>query len=366
MLDALITLARPCLFALQPETAHEVTLKALERGLFPRRAPDREPRLAIDAMGLHFPNPLGIAAGFDKDARVPDAILGMGFGFAEIGTVTPKAQQGNPQPRIFRLIEDRAIINRLGFNNGGHAPAFARLSARRQAGIVGVNVGANKDSADRIADYVEGLERFWGVASYFVVNISSPNTPGLRDLQAPAALDALLEKVMAARAALIAAGGPHRPIVLKIAPDIAEADLPAIIERTMAHRVDAIAVSNTTLSRTGVRDSAVAKQAGGLSGPPLFARSTAVLGRVYRLTGGRVPLIGIGGIGSGETALAKLEAGASLLQLYTALVYHGPALVGQICAELSRCLDRDGLTSISQVVGRAADHWAEMPFETTS
>ena len=222
MITSLFHLARPMLFALAPEQAHEVTLKALEAGVYPRDNHPTDPRLAVKLAGLDFPNPVGIAAGYDKDARVPDAVLGLGCGFAEIGTVTPLAQTGNPTPRVFRLVEQNGLINRLGFNNGGHAAALARLERRAKRGIVGVNIGANKDSADRSADYVAGLEIFWDVASYFMVNISSPNTPGLRDLQAPAALDELLGRVMAAREKRIGGGSAARPIFVKIAPDVTE------------------------------------------------------------------------------------------------------------------------------------------------
>jgi dihydroorotate dehydrogenase len=255
MLSLAFSLARPVLFGFAPEQAHEMTLKALEAGLYPRAMLPDDPRLATRAFGLTVPNPVGIAAGFDKDGRVPDAILGLGCGFAEAGTITPQPQAGNPQPRVFRL-------NRLGFNNGGHAAALKRLTARAgRGGIVGINVGANKDSADKTADFVAGVATFYDLASYLMVNISSPNTPGLRDLQAPAALDELLGRVMAVRAARMAAGAPARSILVKIAPDIAEDDLPAIVSRLMAHKVDGIAVSNTTLSRAGVAASDRAAEA---------------------------------------------------------------------------------------------------------
>ena len=247
MLNTLYRLARPALFTLDPEDAHEATIKALERGLHPRQLGTDDPVLRQTVFGLEFPNPIGVAAGYDKDARAADAVLAMGCGFAEIGTVTPRPQPGNPKPRIFRLVGDRALINSLGFNNGGHAAALARLEARNgKAGIVGVNIGANKDSADRPGDYAKGIETFSAVASYFTVNISSPNTPGLRDLQAPAALDELLSRVMEARARVVSQGVPRRPIVVKIAPDVAQDDVAPICERLIAHAVDGIAVSNTT------------------------------------------------------------------------------------------------------------------------
>jgi dihydroorotate dehydrogenase len=359
MLDRVFGLAQPLLFAFEPETAHEMSLKALEAGIYPRATTPDDPRLAQTLFGLRFTNPIGIAAGYDKDARVPDAVLGLGCGFAEVGTITPKPQGGNPTPRVFRMISDRAMINRLGFNNGGHAAALARLEARsRKGGLVAVNIGANKDTEDKAADYVLGVETFNAVASAFTVNISSPNTPGLRDLQAPAALDALLTRIMAARAKLVAGGAPRRPIIVKIAPDIAEADLEAIVDRLKTHNVDAISVSNTTLARSGLVDAETAKQSGGLSGKPLFHRATVVLARVYQLTAGKIPLVGIGGIDSGPAAVAKIEAGASLIQLYTGLVYEGPALIGRIKRDLGATLDRERLTSISDLVGRRAETWA--------
>lgn len=352
----LFSLARPLLHMLPPETAHEMTLRALEAGVYPRAAPD-DPRLAVRMLGLDFPNPVGIAAGFDKDARVPDAVLGLGCGFAEIGTVTPLPQPGNPPPRLFRLPADGAVINRLGFNNAGHEAALARLQQRPRRGIVGVNIGANKDATDRIGDYVKGLETFNEVASYFTVNISSPNTPGLRDLQAPEALDALLDRLMAARERLALEGRPRRPVVVKLAPDVAEADLPAILACILAHGVDAIAVSNTTLARPALADPR-RTEAGGLSGRPLFERSTIMLARVYQETAGRIPLIGIGGIDGGPAAVAKIEAGASLVQLYTALVYKGPELIGAIKQALLEAVAQRRVGSVLDLVGRDAAHWA--------
>lgn len=359
MFNALMQLARPALLALDPETAHETTLRALERGLYPADRDIDPPKLACRLGDLALTNPVSVAAGFDKDARVPDAILGLGCGFAEIGTVTPLPQSGNPRPRVFRLINERGVINRLGFNNGGHAAALERLKIRApRGGVVGVNIGANKDATDRTGDYVTGINTFYDVASYFTVNISSPNTPGLRDLQAPAALDELLARVMAARDQNVAAGKPRRPIIVKIAPDVAEADIPAICERLMAHNVDAIAVSNTTLTRPGVAHVDTAKEAGGLSGRPLFHRSTAMLARVHQATGGKVPLVGIGGIDSPETALAKIEAGASLVQLYTGLIYEGSELIGRIKRHLDETCRARGFANISALTGTRAAEWA--------
>ncbi len=351
--------ARPALFALSPEEAHEATLRALECGLHPRSLGADDRVLSQSVFGLEFPNPVGIAAGYDKDARVPDPVLAMGCGFAEVGTITPHRQDGNPKPRIFRLLDDQALINRLGFNNGGHAAALARLEARKdRGGIVGVNIGANKDSVDRGEDYLLGLMRFNSVASYFTVNISSPNTPGLRDLQAPEALDTLLTRIMDARTRLVEGGALRRPVVIKIAPDIAEEDIGPIVERLVAHRVDGIAVSNTTLSRDGLKSPA-ARETGGLSGRPLFRRATAMLARVFKATDGKIPLIGIGGIDSGQRALEKIEAGATLLQLYTGLVYEGPGLIGEIKSFLAAELKHGGQTSLAAIRGRHADYWAK-------
>lgn len=363
MFGGLLKLAQPVLLALPPEDAHEMALRSLELGLLPADETAGQSSLQQRVFGLDFPNPLGVAAGFDKNARVPDALLAIGCGFAEIGTVTPRPQSGNPTPRVFRLINDRAVINRLGFNNGGHQEVLHRLKGRaRQGGIVGVNIGANKDSEDRPADYILGLQTFNDLASYFTVNISSPNTPGLRDLQAPEALDELVGRLMEARVRLVDAGGEKRPIIVKIAPDIAEEDVLPICERLMAHRVDGIAVSNTTITRPGVSGE-TARQAGGLSGRPLFHRSTAMLARVYQATGGNVPLIGIGGIDSGETALTKIEAGATLIQLYTGLIYEGWPLIGRIKTHLAQACREAGVQSIGELSGRRAEHWASQPLE---
>lgn len=353
--------ARRALFRLDPEAAHALSLRALASGLAPAcRVPD-DPRLAVRLGDLRFANPLGMAAGFDKNGEVPDALLGLGFGHAEVGTVTPRAQDGNPRPRVFRLVEDRGVVNRLGFNNAGHAALRARLEARRHRdGIVGVNVGANKDAADRIADYVAGIEAFADLASYFTVNISSPNTPGLRDLQARAALRELLVRVMEAREAAVARVGRRVPVLLKIAPDVDEAGLDDIAAEVLDARLDGLVVSNTTLARSGLRDLVGAAQAGGLSGRPLFRRSTIVLARMRLRVGPDLPIVGVGGIDSGEAAWAKIGAGASLLQLYTGLVYEGPGLVGRILTHLSRCLDREGFSSLAAARGRNAAAWAAL------
>ncbi|HEX9882221.1 MAG TPA: quinone-dependent dihydroorotate dehydrogenase [Hyphomicrobium sp.] len=363
MLSGLFNLTPRLLAMLPPEEAHEATLKSLELGLFPRAQIPDHPGLSLRFADLTLPNPVGIAAGFDKDARVPDALLAFGCGFTEVGTVTPRAQAGNPRPRIFRLPRDRAVINRLGFNNAGHHAAFERLRWRFETkGVIGVNVGANKDAEDRIADYVAGLEAFVDVASYLTVNISSPNTPGLRDLQAPAALDQLLSRLMEARANLAAKGKRVPPIVIKLSPDVAEDDLGAIVERLVAHKVDGIAVSNTTLSRFGLTDAA-AREAGGLSGRPLFHRSTVSLARVYLATEGKVPLIGIGGIDSGQTALAKIAAGATLIQLYTGLIYEGPGLIARIKSHLAKAVRAANVAALTDLVGSEAKAWAAKPLD---
>lgn len=365
MLNSLFDLGRKALLNLDPEKAHEITVASFERGLYPRDATPETEALRCKLGDLQLANPIGVAAGFDKDARAPDAVLGIGCGFAEIGTVTPHPQDGNPTPRLFRLVEDRAVINRFGFNSGGHAAALTRLRDRaRRGGVVGVNIGANKTASDRTADYVAGIETFYDVASYFTVNISSPNTPGLRDLQAPAALDELLGRVMAARAQRISGGAVSRPIVVKVAPDIAEDDIAAIVDRLMAHKVDLIAVSNTTLSRPAtLADVVTARETGGLSGRPLFHKSTAMLARFHQATQGRVPLIGIGGIDSGATALAKIEAGASLIQLYTGLVFEGVELIGQIKRHLAEHCRVAGVKSIGELVGSKATEWARRPLD---
>jgi dihydroorotate dehydrogenase len=357
MLRALFDLAPRALTLLPPEQAHELTLRSLELGVFPAAPADANPAQNVQFCGLALPNPIGIAAGFDKDGRVPDATLRLGCGFAEIGTVTPLPQSGNPAPRVFRLLRDRAVINRLGFNNAGHEPALRRLQQRTRAGVVGVNIGANKDATDRVADYVRGLDTFYDVASYFTINISSPNTPGLRDLQDPAALETLLGRLMAARAKQMDGGKPRRPIVVKLAPDIDEQMLPQVLAPVVAAGVDGIAISNTTLSRKGLTDTN-AREAGGLSGRPLFHRSTVMLARVYEATSGKIQLIGIGGIDSGASALAKIEAGATLVQLYTGLIYEGPGLIGRIKDELAAGIRRAGARSIVDLVGRRSAQWA--------
>jgi len=359
MINPLQSLARRSLFLLDPETAHGVSIKALKTGLVPACAAPADPRLTQTVAGLAFANPIGMAAGYDKNAEVPEALLRIGFGFTEIGTVTPKPQAGNDRPRIFRLVEDNAVINRLGFNNEGHAAALERLKSVSRTAMVGVNIGANKDSADRVADYVAGIRTFYSVARYFTANISSPNTPGLRDLQGRESLSALLSEVLAARDAEAAKSGKRVPVFLKIAPDLTEEGMDDIAAEALSHRLDGLIVSNTTLSRDGLRDQRQAQESGGLSGKPLFERSTIVLARMRRRVGPDMPIIGVGGVSSAETAAEKIRAGADLVQLYSCMVYEGPALPGRIVRGLSALCDRESLTSITDIRCTRTDYWAD-------
>jgi dihydroorotate dehydrogenase len=348
----ILDLAAAALRGLDPETAHRATIAALR--LLPKApAPADDPRLKTSAFGLAFANPLGLAAGFDKNAEVFDAAPGLGFGFVEVGTLTPLPQPGNPRPRAFRLSEDRAVINRYGFNNDGHAPALARLEARTRSGVVGINVGANKDSANRVADYVAGVRTFAGVADYLTINISSPNTPGLRDLQEASALRELLLRALDAHES--AARRP--PLLLKIAPDVTLAQLDDIVRVARDAKIDGMIVSNTTISRPDSLRSTFAKEAGGLSGRPLFALSTRRLAQTYLRVEGQFPLIGVGGVDGPEAAFAKLEAGASLLQLYSALVFEGPGLVSRIKQGLLTRLGAED-SPLSAIVGRRAGAFA--------
>jgi dihydroorotate dehydrogenase len=341
----ILDLAARLLSALPAETAHEATL-GLTRTFAPMlpRAGADDPRLEVKALGLSFPNPIGLAAGFDKDARVPDAMLKLGFGFVECGTVTPKPQAGNPRPRLFRLREDRAVINRMGFNNRGMDEAARNLALRRKNGIVGINIGANKDSSDRIADYAQSFARLAPLGDYITVNVSSPNTPGLRGLQNEEELSQLLAALTQVR------GGGGHPILLKIAPDLDAHALDDIAQVVIASRIEGVIVSNTTIARPPLKGRH-AGETGGLSGRPLFQPSTEIL----RLMRARLPkdiaLIGVGGISSGRDAYEKILAGASLVQLYTALVYQGPGLVGRIKRDLLACLARDGFSSVAAAIG---------------
>lgn len=327
------------LFGLDPELAHRATISVLRA--MPNLVPRFDPRLALKVAGLSFPSPVGLAAGFDKDAEVPDAVLRLSFGFVEVGTITPLPQSGNPKPRLFRLAEDEGVINRMGFNNGGHAAALARLAERPRHGIVGINVGANKDASDRIADYVAGVRVLSPHADYITVNISSPNTPGLRGLQDKAALDELLDAVMAVRTV---------PVFLKVAPDLEMQAVDDVAAVTMRRGIDALIVGNTTISRPVLR-SHWKDEAGGLSGAPLKALAMEKLRAFRAATGGETILIAAGGIDNAAEAYARIRAGASLVQVYSALVYHGPGLAKTIAKGLTGLLERDGLARIGDAVG---------------
>jgi dihydroorotate dehydrogenase len=344
----------PLLRWFDPEDAHRLAIQGL-RLLPPVRPRPDDPKLAVRAFGLNFPNPIGMAAGFDKSAEAPDALLRLGFGFVEIGTVTPKPQIGNPRPRLFRLERDEAVINRMGFNNDGAEAVLRRLAGRAHlTGIVGVNVGANKDASDRVADYVKLIETFAPVASYFTVNVSSPNTPGLRNLQQAAALDDLLAKVIDARERVRQNAGDS-PVLLKIAPDLSLTELDDVVHIARSRRVDGMIVANTTLARPStLREANRAKEQGGLSGRPLFRLSTRMVAETYVRAEGSFPLIGVGGIDTGGAALTKIRAGASLIQLYSSLIYKGLGLVDDIKNDLASTLLRTGRDSLSEIVGADA------------
>jgi dihydroorotate dehydrogenase len=366
MANILYKLARPALHLLDPERAHRVTIRALQFGLAWTRQPRQQaddPILRTSVWGLDFPNPIGLAAGFDKDAEVCDAMFGLGFGFVEAGTVTPRPQPGNSGRRLCRLDADEAVINRFGFNSRGIAPFAINLARRNRAGIVGANVGKNRETADAAADYITCIEAVAGLADYVVVNISSPNTPGLRALQARAQIDELLRRVLAARnriappmaegAAAAPAAARQPPLLVKVGPDLDDAQLRDIAEVALATGVDGLIVGNTTLARPAGLKSPQRDAQGGLSGQPLLAPSTACLGAMYRFTEGKIPIIGCGGIASGADAYAKIRAGASLVELYTALVFHGPALIGHIKRELAALLRADGFVCLTEAVGAA-------------
>jgi dihydroorotate dehydrogenase len=340
---------------LPPETAHRAAITALKIAPL-ARTPSSDPRLAVEALGLRFPNPLGLAAGFDKNAEVPAALLKLGFGFVEVGTLTPRPQDGNARPRLFRLSEDAAVINRFGFNNEGFERARARLERRSPSatGVLGVNLGANKDAADRVEDYVLGVRTFAPLADYLTLNVSSPNTPGLRDLQRREALDDLIARVVAARDET----EPRRPLMLKIAPDLDARGLEDIVATALTRRIDGLIVSNTTVARPASLTSSNRVESGGLSGRPLFEPSTRLLARTYLLTGGAMPLIGCGGVEDAGTALAKIEAGANLVQLYTGLALKGADVVAEILQGLSRAAEERGVKRIGELVGARASAWA--------
>ena len=345
-------LVRPLLWLLQAERAHDLALWALSRGLVKGSDAANDPLLAVDLWGRRFSNPVGLAAGFDKDARAIGPILGLGAGFVEVGSVTPRPQTGNPRPRLFRLSEDEAVINRVGFNNRGMAAMRERLMAwvgAGRPGVVGVNIGKNKDSPDAAADYRACTEGLADLAGYLVVNVSSPNTPGLRALQSRAALEDILAAVRRALEDLPPDRRP--PLLLKVAPDLTDGDKQDIAAVALDFPLDGLIVSNTTIARPAGLTASHRAEAGGLSGRPLFAPSTALLGDFYDLTGGRIPLIGVGGLFSGADAYAKIRAGATLVQLYSALVYEGPGLIERIKRDLADLLRRDGYGRLQDAVG---------------
>lgn len=351
----LFRLARPALFALDSETGHRLAIAGLKAlpaqwaSLRARPSPAQPGLAAIAVAGLTFPNPVGVAAGFDKDAEVPDALLGLGFGFSEVGSITPLPQEGNPRPRLFRLVEDAAVINRMGFNNAGAASAEARLKAREgRPGIVGVNIGANKDSSDRIADYAAMARIMAPHAGYLAVNVSSPNTPGLRALQDESALAALIDGVIDARDAVAGANPP--PVFLKVAPDLEPADIDAIARIALDRKLGALIVSNTTISRPALK-SRHAGETGGLSGAPLRELALQRVRDFRKATGGEIPLVGVGGIATAEHAWERIRAGASLVQIYSAMVYEGPGLGARIARGIERLMRRDGFASLAEAVG---------------
>ena len=352
----LFPIARAGLFLLSPERSHELTLLGLKLGLAGSDTAPDDPSLTTSAMGMVFSNPVGLAAGFDKNAQVPLAMLRLGLGFVECGTVTPLPQPGNPRPRIFRLTEDQAVINRLGFNNGGVGVTKARLAQLpRAGGVIGANIGANKEAPDPLSDYEIGLQVLYPHADYFTANISSPNTPGLRDLQARDSLELLLNKLVDVRASFVKGGSARKPLILKIAPDLDQKALEDIAEVVLASGIDGIIISNTTIARPdGIHGSHVG-EGGGLSGTPLFEPSTEVLRQMRKLTKGQITLIGAGGVHDGASAYAKIRAGASLVQLYTALIYQGPPLIRRIKDELCELLKVDGFASVADAVGVDVD-----------
>ncbi|MBT0668904.1 quinone-dependent dihydroorotate dehydrogenase [Novosphingobium profundi] len=346
--NVMYALLTKALFRLDPESAHGMALRSLPllAALTPARA---NPTLATEVAGIAFPNPVGMAAGFDKDGEVPDALLKVGFGFAEAGSITPLPQAGNPKPRLFRLVEDRAVINRMGFNNGGGEAARGRFAARLgRPGVLGINIGANKDSDDRVADYAAMARMMAPLATYLAVNISSPNTPGLRALQDESALTGLLDAVNEAKAQACPEGGP--PVFLKVAPDLEPADIDAIARIAIERKLGALIVSNTTISRPPLK-SAHAGETGGLSGAPLKDLAQQRLRDFRKATGGALPLVGVGGIATAEDAWARIRAGASLVQVYSAMVYEGPYIARSICKGLERLMKRDGFTTIAEAVG---------------
>ncbi|WP_273721433.1 MULTISPECIES: quinone-dependent dihydroorotate dehydrogenase [unclassified Bartonella] len=351
-------IGRSALFMLDPEHAHRLAIIGLKSGLNScQKIVDK--RLCVTVAGLEFENFIGLAAGFDKNAEVIEAVLRLGFAFTEIGTVTPKPQPGNPKPRLFRLKEDEAIINRMGFNNDGHQIVYKRLQTYKQLGIVGINIGANKDTINKIDDYTAGIAHFYDVADYFTVNISSPNTPGLRDLQARDSLHLLIDAISQARGIQKEKHGFSVPIFLKIAPDLSEKELDDIAEEIQCSDFDGLIVSNTTLSRQGLKNSLLSTEEGGLSGCPLFELSTIVLAKMRQKLGKDIAIIGVGGIKDAQTALEKVKAGADLVQLYTGMVYEGPSLVVNILKEILQFMQQDGVDSIKAYRDQSVEDWAK-------
>ncbi len=344
---------------LEPERAHRLAIGAARRWRFSPPAAARDPRLSLSKLGLEFPNPIGLAAGLDKNCETPDTMLALGFGFVEVGTLTPLPQDGNAKPRLFRLPADRALINRLGFNNEGHEAALERLDRRAgQPGLVGINIGANRDSEDRIYDYVAGVRLFAPIASYLTINVSSPNTPGLRDLQGGAALAELLTGIAGARASAAEECGRRTPLLLKIAPDLDDRALGELIETATRHGVGGLVIANTTVARPTLKPQRHADELGGLSGPPLLELSTAMLSRARQLAGADLVLVGVGGVDGAAAAWSKIAAGADLVQLYTGLVYEGPSLPRRILGDLLKRLEERNFKHISDVRGIETERWA--------
>ena len=346
-------IAAPFIRLLNPETAHSLVISVLQAGLVPRPSAFESPILKQNVWGRTFTNPVGLSAGFDKNAQAIDPMLAQGFGFVEVGSVTPRSQAGNARPRLFRLPSDNAVINRLGFNNDGMEEVAKRLEARKRKGIIGVNLGKNKDTKDAISDYRAGMLKLAPLADYLVINVSSPNTPGLRSLQGRKPLQALLEAVLLARSEVVPENPP--PLLLKIAPDLSDEDKSDIAEVSLAMGIDGLIATNTTIERLQSLNDVNARESGGLSGQPLLEPSTRVLSEMYKLTEGKITLIGVGGIASGKDAYAKIRAGATLVQFYSAMVFYGPARVQMIKHDLAELLAADGFSSISQAIG--IDHF---------
>ena len=354
MTNVAYRLARPFLHLLDPETAHHITVWALRNGLAGSDTALYDPILSTRAWNIDFSNPLGLAAGFDKDAVAADQIIALGFGFVEVGTVTPRPQPGNPRPRLFRLDEDRAVINRFGFNSKGLAAFVTQLSRLQRGasrGVLGANVGKNRDTVDAAADYAQGIEAVCGLADYLVCNVSSPNTPGLRNLQARDQMEELIARVLEARERGAAVSGHRPPLLVKVGPDLRSDEVRDIGEVALARKIDGLIIGNTTIDRPQDLRSRHAGETGGLSGRPLLRKANACLAEMYACVGGRLPIIGCGGVASGADAYAKIRAGASLVQMYSALIFDGPVVVGRIKRELAGLLRADGFTSVAAAVG---------------